>query len=175
VVSWTKAACSVADIDVYNSALKREFSECMEWREWTFQRIKKLSPDLVVVSQSDAVPGDLGNIEWAEGTSRTMAYLRGFGLPVAYLLDTPLPIGNALVPDTNPFDDRKDMVAESLTSLGVPTVDPEPWLCTAKECPVIVGNVLVYRDDSHVSARFSRWLAPMTSPLFADKVAGAGQ
>ncbi|MGL5827148.1 MAG: SGNH hydrolase domain-containing protein [Nocardioides sp.] len=188
VVSWTKAACSVADVEVYNAALKREFDECMQWREWTFQRIKRLAPDLVVVSQSDAVPGDIGNLEWAEGTSRTMAYLRSADIPVVYLLDTPSPAGdvpeclatrlddvgacNTPVPKTNPFDGRKDVVAESLTKIGVSTIDPESWLCTSQECPVIVGNLLVYRDDSHLSATFSRWLAPMTAPLFAEKTGG---
>ncbi|MGL5810092.1 MAG: SGNH hydrolase domain-containing protein [Nocardioides sp.] len=187
VVNWTKAACSVADVDTYSNALNRTYSECMEWREWTFQRIKKLAPDLVVVSQSDAVPGDIGNLDWAEATSRTMAYLRSERTPVAYLLDTPWPAGNVPeclathlddvgacntpVPATNPFDGRKDAVRASLDEIGVPAIDPERWLCSSQECPAIVGNLLVYRDDSHLTATFSRWLAPMTAPLFAGSYA----
>ena len=27
-------------------------------------------------------------------------------------------------------------------------------------------NILVYRDNSHMTATYSRWLAPMTKPLF---------
>ena len=39
--------------------------------------------------------------------------------------------------------------------------DVEPWMCTATTCPVMVGNVLVYRDDNHLSDTFARWLAPI--------------
>jgi hypothetical protein len=31
---------------------------------------------------------------------------------------------------------------------------------------MIVHNILVYRDASHMSATYSRFLAPMTAPLF---------
>ena len=39
----------------------------------------------------------------------------------------------------------------------MPTSD---WLCTDTACPVIVGNTLMYRDDSHITATASRLLAP---------------
>jgi hypothetical protein len=34
-------------------------------------------------------------------------------------------------------------------------------LCTKSQCPVIVGNLLVYRDDNHLSKTFASWLAPI--------------
>ena len=46
------------------------------------------------------------------------------------------------------------------------TVDPTDWLCSTGGCPTIVGNVLVYRDDSHITGTYAKWLAPMTKPLF---------
>ena len=39
----------------------------------------------------------------------------------------------------------------------IPTSD---WMCTALVCPVIVGNVLMYRDDSHITSTASEFLAP---------------
>ena len=33
-------------------------------------------------------------------------------------------------------------------------------LCGTRRCPVIVGDVLVYRDDSHLTATYARRLAP---------------
>ena len=44
---------------------------------------------------------------------------------------------------------------------GVPFVDPTPWLCGTEVCPVVVGQFLVYRDDSHLSVPFARWLGPV--------------
>ncbi|WP_430393759.1 SGNH hydrolase domain-containing protein [Brevibacterium paucivorans] len=32
--------------------------------------------------------------------------------------------------------------------------------CTEQECPVVVANVLVYRDHDHVSATYVRALTP---------------
>jgi hypothetical protein len=42
----------------------------------------------------------------------------------------------------------------------VTVVDPVPWFCTTEHCPVIVGNVLVYRDAGHITATYARMLAP---------------
>ena len=39
----------------------------------------------------------------------------------------------------------------------VPTAD---WLCASDACPVVVGDVLVYRDDNHITATAASWLAP---------------
>jgi hypothetical protein len=32
----------------------------------------------------------------------------------------------------------------------------------------VVGNLLVYRDTSHISVEFSRWLAPMITSLLQE-------
>jgi len=37
--------------------------------------------------------------------------------------------------------------------------DVTSWLCTATTCPPIVGNLLVYRDDNHITTKYSLWLA----------------
>jgi SGNH domain (fused to AT3 domains) len=33
--------------------------------------------------------------------------------------------------------------------------------CTARTCPLIVGNDLVYRDDNHVTVEYATALAPV--------------
>ena len=37
--------------------------------------------------------------------------------------------------------------------------------CTVDRCPVIVGNTLVYGDDTHLTAEYSRLLAPVIGAL----------
>ena len=37
--------------------------------------------------------------------------------------------------------------------------------CTADRCPVIVGNTLVYFDQSHLTAEYSQLLAPVIGAL----------
>jgi hypothetical protein len=59
------------------------------------------------------------------------------------------------------------MVAAAAVREGVQVVDPLPWLCTPQTCPVIVGNLLVYRDDSHLSTPYSALLAPFIGAQLA--------
>ncbi|WP_062076849.1 acyltransferase family protein [Demequina globuliformis] len=41
------------------------------------------------------------------------------------------------------------------------SLDLTPWLCDSVTCPVITGNVVMYRDDDHLSATYVRTLTPM--------------
>jgi hypothetical protein len=44
--------------------------------------------------------------------------------------------------------------------------------CTAARCPVIVGNALVYADWNHLTAEYSRLLAPVIGALADRALAG---
>jgi SGNH domain (fused to AT3 domains) len=185
LITWTKAACPIAQYDIYNPQLHRDFTECSEWRQRTIQRIIQLHPDLVVMSQSDAVPGTaVANNEWAERTVRSAREFQNAGLRVTYILDTPYPGKNvpdcvasnldsvgdcsARVERVWPYGGRHDVMAQTLTLAGITSLEPRDWFCTIRDCPAIIGNILVYRDDSHMSTAYSAWLAPMMGPLFAE-------
>ena len=43
--------------------------------------------------------------------------------------------------------------------------DLTDYLCTDDTCPVVIGNIVVYRDRSHFTATFARTLAPMLAEL----------
>jgi len=64
------------------------------------------------------------------------------------------------------YPGRHDAVANTLSEAHATTVEPADWMCTATKCPMIVDDILVYRDASHMSASYSKFLAPMTSTLF---------
>jgi peptidoglycan/LPS O-acetylase OafA/YrhL/cellulose synthase/poly-beta-1,6-N-acetylglucosamine synthase-like glycosyltransferase len=190
VVAWTKAACPVASMDVFSDELNREYTECASWRTRTEERIKDLDPALVVVSQSDAVPGSVSNSDWADDTATTMTRMRDEGLPLVYVLDTPYPGENVAEcvatnlddvgactlerEDVLPYDGRQETVGSTLGSAGFTTIDPLDWFCGPQDCPAVVGNVLVYRDATHMSATFSNWLAPMVAPLMEPAEAPVG-
>jgi hypothetical protein len=53
------------------------------------------------------------------------------------------------------------MVATALGQLGVKVIEPVSWFCTATLCPPVVGNIMVYKDDSHLSTAYSQALAPV--------------
>jgi hypothetical protein len=60
-------------------------------------------------------------------------------------------------PASQAFDARAARRVE-----GVRLIDPLPYLCRQgrDRCPAVIGNVLVYRNTYHVSATFSKTLAP---------------
>lgn len=62
-----------------------------------------------------------------------------------------LPRSSAIVPD---------LYAEAAASLGLPVIDLTDRFCTEAFCPVVVGDVIVFRDYSHLSADYSRLLSP---------------
>jgi peptidoglycan/LPS O-acetylase OafA/YrhL len=186
VVPLTKAACPVADVAVVNPTLKREYTECSQWRSQALDAVVAMRPDLVLVSQSDSVPGaSFDNGLWAQRTVVTLERLRSQGLRVAFLRDTPFPRGDVPACVEQHLDDvracgvaradayhasevfaeRHRLVDAAVEAAGIRSVEPAPWLCTSTFCPVVVGDELVYRDDSHVTDTYSRTLAPMLAPL----------
>ncbi|ROP73995.1 SGNH hydrolase domain-containing protein [Curtobacterium sp. PhB115] len=183
VVAWTKSACPVAqDVELFNSSLKRVYTECPTWRDASMKRIERLDPDLVLMAQSDNVPGkQVSNTTWADGTAETAATVQAAGIRTVYMLDTPVPEGDAVscvaehldsVGECNQAEDhayavsgRHQDVAETVRAAGVPTVEPRDWFCTADGCPVVVQDKLVYRDQTHMSTAYSRWLEPLVAPL----------
>jgi SGNH domain (fused to AT3 domains) len=43
----------------------------------------------------------------------------------------------------------------------IDSIDPTSWFCTPTRCPVIVGNILLYRDDAHMVPAWSRFISPV--------------
>ena len=178
VVSWTKSSCPLPDRPVRQQNLpSHEYVECARWREATLRRITALRPDLVLVSQSDEISQEASTpAQYAAGSVATVDRLRGAGLRVTYVLDNPQPDRDVPTCLATRLDDatacagradgsrapeRRADLRRALRAAGVTTVDPARWTCWSGTCPAVVGNVLVYRDGSHVTATYSRWLAPV--------------
>jgi peptidoglycan/LPS O-acetylase OafA/YrhL/cellulose synthase/poly-beta-1,6-N-acetylglucosamine synthase-like glycosyltransferase len=186
LISWTKSACPAAQITVRAPQLgNRIYTECDEWRGITLNKVEDLHPDVLLVAQSDNVPGSQNTNQWADATARTLNGVRRTGTPVIYLMDTPVPhqsvpdclsnhLGDATKcmffrKDAYSFLGRHETMAATLKATNITTVDPIDWLCTSRKCPPIVGNYLVYRDASHLSTPYSTWLAPATAGMFVPK------
>ncbi|GAB3229331.1 SGNH hydrolase domain-containing protein [Glycomyces halotolerans] len=181
----TKAACSAPDVAEYNSKLDREYTECVEWKEKAIEKIEDLEPELVVASNSDnkEVLADDPDQAWIDGWAETAERLTDASGEVYVLEDTAWGVGN--VPDClseHPddatecvndledaivFPDRRERAMEAVAETGAQVIDPIPWICDTEEgkCPVVVGNLMVYRDDNHLSASFAAELAPQLAAV----------
>ncbi|MFB7273666.1 acyltransferase family protein [Streptomyces sp. NPDC056244] len=180
LVSLTKASCKTAAVTtVYHGG---PYASCDTWRNKAIAKINALRPSLVIVSSSDAGtpahPAADPVQQWTDGFHETFGALGRSGARVAVLLDTPWPKTDAVdcaasyplrlgrctnhLPEAVRDQSRRKQVKDAVKSAGVSLIDPEPWLCTrAGDCPVLVGNTVVYRDDSHVSEAYAAAIAPV--------------
>lgn len=113
--------------------------------------------------------------EWDAAADRTILALRGTGAQVVTIGDTPLPkshfvdcvashLGDVRACGVTPTEaivhpDRRAAEPVQAVRLGTSWIDPTPWFCEDR-CPAVIENMLVYRDDSHVSTDYALFLAP---------------
>ncbi|WP_212992093.1 acyltransferase family protein [Actinoplanes auranticolor] len=182
LVVVTKSACSAADVVIYEDALKRRFTECVQWRRSAWRHIRSLRPAKVIMASTLPnaplldVTGSLDDA-WSAAWRRSLDAVKGPGTEVYYVNDTPWQARN--VPDClsahldDPaacarsradavqFRKRRALIAGVARAEGATVIDPLPWFCTATTCPVIVGNLLVYKDQHHITTAYSRLLVPL--------------
>ena len=183
IVNWTKSACPPAKLTVINPTLNRPYAECDSWRALTLTRIAALKPDVVIMSESETVASNtVSPATFATATVDTLSTLRQITKArITFVEDIPIPnydmpacvaqhLSNvsSCVFDTNhayTYPDRHKAIGSAVRGAGFDVVDPMADFCSAGRCAAVVGNLLVYRNSSHMTAEYSNWLAPMVAPL----------
>jgi hypothetical protein len=177
LVSLTKSACTPAAITVWNTDMKRAYTECDEWRGRVLERVAAEQPDLVIVATSHPYPsvGDGALVAADDGQ------LLAAGLEATLDRLAPLAAAVALIGDTPKFDidppdclsahldetlactePRAQMVDQSWLETearvaqdrGATFVDPTNWACPTDPCPTVIGRYLVYRDQHHLATPY---------------------
>ncbi len=182
LVVLTKMGCPTAEIRVTNA---QRHAECTPWRDRVIARIGDLHPDVVVMS-AYRYKGN-NDAGWKTGLDVTMTKLRPLADHVVLLGDTPTPSVNvpacisghlrSLPACMTSRDDAirpgrlavEYQVAQAHQADFVTTYE---WLCTDAWCPVVVGDVLMYRDDSHITATAASLLTPYIETMIQGVVAG---
>ena len=182
LVVMTKEGCTPAEVTFRDDA----DSLCARWREKAKARIARLHPSLVVVSwarwiepeasHKAGVPTGYGGA-WQDGVADIFEFLRRSAKHVIFISDTPyLPQSAPDCLASHPSNVRactnKRSAATILPAIKaaelriakqeqIKSIDPTSWFCAPRVCPVIVGNILVYHDKSHMTTEWSRFLAPV--------------
>lgn len=176
LVSLTKSGCTINEVDLVNTQLKRDYTECYDWRESAWQWIDDNKPDMIVTSAAIFSPreGDFTD-RWVAGVEQTTKRMVATGVPVVTIADTPYPkqdIPSCLAENVRKVQDctlspeeaysdpeRRRRSEAAAVDAGSQIIDPRSWFCSETECSVIVGNVPLYSDNSHMTATYSRTLA----------------
>jgi peptidoglycan/LPS O-acetylase OafA/YrhL len=184
VISHTKGACPLYDVRLENRTLQRDYRECYRWREGVRDLISAERPDLVVTTAAIFNSrGDEFTEDWVAGVHASVSGLVRAGRDVVVLEDTPYPrfdvpkclaqnLDNAqacTVPIVDALSDpvRRERTRAAALEAGAVVVDPTPWLCIDGACPPLAGNILVYRDNSHLTATYSARLGASLGSVLA--------
>lgn len=180
LVQYAMAGCPPGlypnDVDPNTNRL---YTTCNEFRTAVYARLKALKPNYVVVA-SELRTLDID----PSGMVTSIRNYQNAGARVIYLEDTPNPQKVGSVPDclakhtnniqscamsrSDPSTRLEAMIqrkteAQAAQQAGATLVDPTNWFCTATSCPPVIDNMIVYADNSHITATYARWLAPLMS------------
>ena len=59
-----------------------------------------------------------------------------------------------------------------VTANGGTYLDTRPWFCTTTTCATMVDNLVVYRDDNHITQTYASFLAPAVEPALQRAMSG---
>ncbi len=190
--NFAKATCPPLFINIYSPVLGRNFSECNTWRQNVLARIQQIHPALVILGVARHYTSIYGftpyDQQWLQGMSQMVSTIRRMGSKV--LVIGPVPKPQTTVYDclsqhlsdatacTEPVDvgiNELGLASERATveSAGGAYLDVQPWFCTAQTCAAIVDNLLVWRDDNHISEPYSAFLGPAMSAELASVLGGS--
>ncbi len=182
LVVMTKEGCTPAEVTFRDDPK----SLCARWRENAKARIAGLHPALVVVSWARwveplaspkaGVPTGNGG-PWQDGLAAIFQFLRRSAKQVIFISDTPYLLQSAPECVAGHLSEMRPCTTKRSRATVLPairaaelriakqeqitSIDPTSWFCAPRVCPVIVGNVFVYHDKSHMTTEWSRFIAPV--------------
>lgn len=174
IYQFTKAACPAQNLrpqpgrpDPFNA------DDCVRWRQDSLRQIAALAPKIIIFSSLSTYVPDYA--ESAQAWNDTLTSLRGTGAQLVYLADTPYPnfqIADCMsgaLDDWARCDFRLDDVIRHEPILtdqargddkDIITVSVNDLLCDGDRCVPARNKILLYRDESHLTATAARVLEP---------------
>jgi SGNH domain (fused to AT3 domains) len=186
LVDFTKASCTPAEVDIRFFGSNALYSACTAWRHTSKAQIAALHPALVILSWArvlepearpePGVPTGYGSA-WLNGLADTFHFLHRVARHVIFISDVPnlrypapscvsthmssVPACTVTRTAGVPLPGVKQQELQLAGREQVSTIDPTSWFCDPTRCPVIVRNILLYRDNGHIIPAWSQFIAPV--------------
>jgi hypothetical protein len=185
LVDLTKAGCPPAEVNIdFAGSI---YTNCTLWRRNAQSQIAAMHPALVILAWAryieepearplSGVPGGYGGT-WQNGVAAIFSFLHQNADHVLFISDGPTlyqwapDCVSGHLSDVRPCTVRvshavrlPSVKAQELALARreqISTLDPTPWFCAPTVCPVIVGNILLYRDNAHMTPAWSRFISPL--------------
>jgi peptidoglycan/LPS O-acetylase OafA/YrhL len=202
LIPYLKIDCSFLDYNdmVYYGPPTVAYPECMAWNKNVLSRLAKSPPDLIILSMSRWIFTDSNAEETV--TAETNALIRQIQkLPessrVVIIQDPPLPTAFKIPDCLSVHLDNYRLCAykkstgfgssmgtrekNAAKATGAGLIDLTDAVCpdSGNYCSVVIDNMIVWRDQHHLTATFAASLAPaidaqLTAILNAWDMAAAG-
>ncbi|MGD0703438.1 MAG: SGNH hydrolase domain-containing protein, partial [Trebonia sp.] len=163
------------------------FTSCRQWGQAVLNDlVTKIKPNVVITSEmpedgtvSHPELGPAAYQDEAAGMARYWTDLENHGIDVVAIRETPfvaidesgcvaqhgrnspkceVPAARAILPDP------PTVIASRDTGGKVKVIDMNSFICGPQECKPVVGNVLEYIDDRHLTAAFGATLTKYLEP-----------
>ena len=184
VIQLTKTACPSISANVLGQERLDGGRTCAAWRKKALRWLRRFPPDVIVITNRSrwtlvehgrSVPSSSRPTKWRMAMARTLSALPP-GAAVMILADTPQMNGEPVpclkrnprniaacttpraVAMASSFARRVERAAAR--SAGAQTRNLNGKICSYDPCPLVQGNVLMWRDHGHLTATFSRQLWP---------------
>ena len=186
LIALTKAECTPGEVKIRSMVADREYSQCDVWRESALKRIEEGAGggSLTVVMSGDTaytaygedgeeLSGDANAEALQEGYEKTLRRIQAAGPSTVVIRDTPASsndvpscvsedlqhLQKCAFKEPREWDRDFDERAANATP-GTHLIDLTAEICPSELCRAVIGNALVYRDKSHLTATFARTLTP---------------
>lgn len=174
LVPLLKLGCAPYDVPQH-LADGSAFPQCPAFRDWSARQLAELDPDVLVVAHRAMLFMDGGSVSeqrklWSAGVEKSMAEWTAAVPQVRVLADIPVapwrPRDCLSAPGAKLIDcvleqqgfeiDGDVLTRAAVTAAGGRWVDTLGLICREDRCPLVVGNVVTYRDDAHLSGPWVR-------------------
>lgn len=184
--SLTKSACPATFAAVPNPAGAGTYRACVAWHENVLRRLAHEHPYLVVVSSLVPLPPSSDDDHaWLVGEGEMIRALRRVADHVVALGDVPRPRANVPIclsahirsvaacatPRSAAVDAGLWAAArQEATENGAGYIGTDRWACPGAICPVIAGDLLLYRDNTHLTVEFVHFLEPRLERALLEEI-----
>jgi peptidoglycan/LPS O-acetylase OafA/YrhL len=180
LIPYLKIDCSFLDLNdlEYFGPPRVAYPECMTWNRAVVSKLQKNPPDLVIISGSRWI-FTASNINVTTQTSALTAMINKIpkSSKVVLIQDPPLPTSQS-VPEClssylndyrrcaytrtvgfGPSMGQREQNAAKATGAGLIVLTDQ--ICPGTgNCPVVINNIIVWRDQHHLTATFATTLGP---------------
>jgi len=189
LITYTKRGCPPADIPTYSKVLGKIYKECAPWRENVLKQMVADGVQTVFIAHFDRLLSASTRVpmwqkEWRAALQLTVDALTAIGITPVLMEDTPYPgqdvptclsrhytnvqLCNPII--SSAYRDDIHQMLQDFDAAKVHVLWTRQWFCTEAGCPTVVGNILVYRDDNHMTVTFASFIAPLLDAAIVDVV-----